>query len=152
MPHHGVGPIPSRIMLVGEAWGQWEEDKGEPFVGPSGEELNRMLHEAGIMRSECFVTNLVNHRPPNNDLGAWIAFKKKSITKAHVRLRDKMVMPIVLTGYKQLITEIEAVNPTMIIPFGNAAMWALTGRWAILKWRGSQLKFDTEEMRHGFSI
>ena len=54
-------------MLVGEAWGEQEEYQRTPFVGASGAELNRMLHEAGIMRSECFVTNLVNARPPSND-------------------------------------------------------------------------------------
>lgn len=142
MAHHGVGPIPSRIMLVGEAWGYEEEQAGEPFVGASGQELNRMLHEAGIMRSECFVTNLVNHRPPENDLGRWIAFKKKDITKQHIFLRDKMVLPIIMQGYHQLINEIENVQPNIIIAFGNAAMWALTGKWGILKWRGSQLHWD----------
>ena len=44
------GPIPSRIMLVGEAPGYEEEQKGLPFQGASGQELNRMLGEAGITR------------------------------------------------------------------------------------------------------
>lgn len=129
-------------MLVGEAWGEHEEREGRPFVGPSGAELNRLLHEAGILRSECFVTNLVNRRPPDNNLGAWIAFKKKDITKAHVPLRDKMVLPVVAEGYTALLREIAAVQPNLIIAFGNAAMWALTGKWGILKWRGSHLQQD----------
>ncbi len=124
---------------MGEAWGEYEQAAGEPFVGPSGQELNRMLVEAGILRSECFVTNLVNQRPPNNDLGAWIAFKKKDITSAHVKLKDKWVLPVVVEGYRQLQTEVKACQPNLIIAFGNAAMWALTGEWGILKWRGSLL-------------
>lgn len=144
MPSHGVGPIPARIMLVGEAWGADEEREGQPFVGASGQELNRMLHEAGIMRSECFVTNLVNRRPPNNDIGAWIALKKKDVTKDHVRLRDKMVLPIVVEGYRQLYAEISAVNPNLIIPMGNWAMWATTGKTGIRNWRGSQLRLTGE--------
>ena len=36
MPHSGDGPIPARIMLVGEAWGENEEREGRPFVGASG--------------------------------------------------------------------------------------------------------------------
>ena len=142
MPHHGDGPIPARIMLVGEAWGSDEDALGRPFVGASGQELNRMLGEAGLMRSECFVTNLVNHKPPGNDLGEWIAFRKKDITPQHVQLRDRWVRPIVAEGYKQLMAEIQLVQPNLIVAFGNAAMWALTGLWGILKWRGSQLRME----------
>ncbi len=141
MPHHGVGPIPSRIMLVGEAWGEDEDRVGEPFVGRSGQELNRMLHEAQIMRSECFVSNVVNYRPPNNDLGAWVAMKKKDITSVHIQLRDRYVLPIVAEGFKQLMQEIASVQPNIIVAFGNVAMWALTGRWGIKKWRGSHLSY-----------
>lgn len=132
-------------MLVGEAYGESEEQAGEPFVGPSGQELNRMLHDAGIMRSECYVTNLVNARPPNNDLTAWIPLRKRDITPAHMPLHDKMVLPIVLEGYKSLLTEIATVQPAVIVAFGNSAMWALTQKWAITKWRGSILR--ATEMR-----
>ena len=140
MPHHGTGPIPARIMLVGEAWGESEERAGEPFVGVSGQELNRMLHEAGILRGECFVSNVVNHRPPQNDIGAWVALRKKDITTKHVSLRDKYVLPIVAQGYADLLAEIAAVKPNLIIAFGNLALWALTGHWGIVKWRGSMLQ------------
>ncbi len=140
--NHGVGPIPSRIMLVGEAYGEREESVGEPFVGASGQELNRMLGEAGIMRSECYTTNVVNARPPNNYIGAWVATKKKDITPAHKGLRDKWVLPIVVDGFNQLYNEIDLVKPNIIVAFGNLSMWALTGKWGILKWRGSQLRMN----------
>ena len=140
MPNRGTGPVPARIMLVGEAWGFDEEQRGEPFVGASGQELNRMLHEVGIMRSECFVSNLVNRRPPGNDLGQWIAMKKKDTTKAHVQLNTKMVLPLVVEGYNQLLREIKEVNPNLIVAFGNWAMWALTGKLGIKNWRGSLLR------------
>lgn len=142
MPHHGNGPIPARIMIVGEAWGAEEDRKGEPFVGASGFELDKMLHEAGIMRSECFVSNLVNYRPPNNDISAWIAQRKKDRTAEHVQLRDRWVLPIIKQGYEALMKEIEVVQPNLIIALGNTPMWALTGNWGIMKWRGSQLRLD----------
>lgn len=129
-------------MIVGEAWGADEERAGEPFVGVSGQELNRMLHEAGILRTECFLTNLVNARPPLNDIGQWVALKKKDISPLHVPLKDKMVLPHVVEGYRRLLTEIDAVRPNVIIALGNVAMWALTGNSAITKWRGSLLKAD----------
>lgn len=140
MPGHGDGPIPSRIMLVGEAWGEWEEKEGKPFVGPSGSELNRMLHEVGILRSECYTTNLINARPPDNYMGAWVAEKKSAITPKHVRLKDKMVLPWVAEGYRQLLAEIQLVQPNIIVAFGNYALWALTDKWGIMNWRGSHLQ------------
>ncbi len=133
------GPIPARIMLVGEAPGAEEERLGVPFVGTSGQELNRMLHDAGIMRSECFTTNVVRLRPPGNDIKEFIAETKKAVTAKHVALHDKMVLPIVAEGYAQLLQEIKDVQPTVIVAFGNVALWALAGPWGVTKWRGSLL-------------
>lgn len=145
MPHHGAGPIPARIMLVGEAWGDEEERLGQPFMGASGQELNRMLQQVGILRSDCYVTNLVNRRPPQNDLGAWIAMKKSHVTSKHVPLRDHMVLPVVVEGYQQLLAEIKMVQPNLIIAFGGWALWALTGNSGIRNWRGSLLSADIGE-------
>lgn len=142
---HGRGPIPARIMLCGEAWGESEERAQEPFVGVSGQELNRMLQEAGILRSECYTTNVVNARPPNNDLTQWIAMTKKAITPSHLPLRDRFVLPIVEEGYARLLREIDLVQPNIIVAFGNTALWALTGQWGVTKWRGSQLRMDPYE-------
>jgi len=139
MKVRGEGPIPSRIMLVGEAPGEQEERAGVPFVGASGHELNRMLHEAGIMRSECYVTNVCKIRPPGNQLSAFIAKTKKAITPAHRQLRDKWCTSEVHDGYAELLAELEMVQPNVIVAFGNLALWALTGNWGVLKWRGSLL-------------
>lgn len=142
MPNRGDGPIPARIMIVGESWGVDEENSGRPFEGVSGQEMNRMLQEAGIMRSECFVTNLVNRRPPNNEIGNWVATKKKDITSSHIPLFNRMVLPLIIEGYKQLLAEVKMVEPNIILTFGNWSMWALTdGKcFGVRKWRGSLLK------------
>jgi len=132
-------------MIVGEAWGEQEERSLQPFMGVSGQELNRMLQEAGILRSEVYVSNLVNARPPNNDIGQWIAMKKKDITKAHVVMRDKMVLPIIVEGYEKLLKEIDLVQPNVVVPVGNSSLWALTGHWGVTKWRGSQLRLDRHQ-------
>lgn len=133
------GPATARLMIVGEAPGFDEERTGVPFCGASGQELNRMLHEAGMMRSEAFVTNVCRIRPPSNDISAFFAQSKKAITKEHLQLRDRWVLPPVWQGYQELKREIESVNPNIIIALGNTALWALTGKWGILKWRGSML-------------
>lgn len=139
MKVRGTGPIPSRIMIVGEAPGEQEERTGEPFVGASGQELNRMLAEAGIIRSECYTTNVCKVRPRDNQLSEFIAASITKRTAAHSQLRDKWCTKEVHEGYAELLTELEMVQPNLIIAFGNLAMWALTGHWGILKWRGSLL-------------
>ena len=105
-----------------------------------------MLHEAGIMRSECFVTNVCRVRPPGNDIAHFIAMRKKDVTPQHVLFRDRYVLPVVVDGYRLLVQEIEAVQPNVIIAFGNVSMWSLTGRWGISKWRGSQLRCEKSDL------
>lgn len=136
------GPIPARIMIVGEAPGAEEEAQGIPFVGASGMELNRMLQEAGISRSECFVTNVVRERPPGNDINHFIAKAKKDITPKHTLLKGKWVTPEVMAGYNLLLNEIRQVHPKVILALGNTPLWALTGLSGITKWRGSTLDSD----------
>ena len=136
------GPIPARVMIVGEAPGAEEEARGSPFGVVSGTELNRMLQEAGLTRSESFVTNVCRSRPPQNDITTYIAQSKKEITNAHIAVRDKMVLPPIRDGMDLLAKEIQMVQPKVIIALGNVALWALTGRWGITKWRGSALKCD----------
>ena len=131
-------------MVVGEAPGVEEELKLQPFVGASGQELDRMLRDAGIMRSEAFVTNVSKVRPPSNDINNFIAKSKAQVTARHVRLRDKWVTPEIWEGVKLLEAEIKTVKPNMILALGNTAMWALTGKWGIKKWRGSMLVSDLD--------
>jgi len=61
-----VGPIPTRVALVGEAPGYQEDRQGEPFVGPAGELLNRLLFLAGLRREDVCILNVVSCRPPGN--------------------------------------------------------------------------------------
>src|ERR1700688_2963836 len=96
------GPIPSRIMLVGEAPGYDEERIGLPFQGVSGQELNRMLSEAGMTRNECFLTDVCRERPANNDINLFIPKAKKDVRSNFVRFRDKQVAPQVKTGAELL--------------------------------------------------
>jgi DNA polymerase len=57
----GAGPADARMMLVGEQPGDQEDLAGTPFVGPAGKMLDRALIEAGIDRSQVYVTNAVKH-------------------------------------------------------------------------------------------
>lgn len=139
-----TGPCPAKIMIVGEAPGEREVAEGQPFVGFSGQEMSKMLQEAGIMRSECFITNVVRVRPPGNDVSSFIAQRKSDISAQHIMMRDKFVLPAVRDGFELLKREIEMCQPNVIIAFGNVALWALTGQWGITSWRGSVMECDLE--------
>lgn len=140
---NGTGPKTARIMIVGEAPGEDEEIKGQPFVGASGMELTRMLREAGIRREECYITNSCKFRPPGNDMEKWLTAKKTVGTKQGWNLRNgRWMHPHIEEGLAELQEEIASVSPELIIGLGNTALWALTGNWGITNWRGSQMELD----------
>jgi uracil-DNA glycosylase family 4 len=62
----GQGSPTADLMFVGEGPGFHEDRQGLPFVGPSGQLLNRLLAEIGLRRNDVFVTNIVRCRPPGN--------------------------------------------------------------------------------------
>jgi uracil-DNA glycosylase family 4 len=62
----GVGNPESRVLFIGEAPGQTEDLKGEPFVGAAGKFLDTLLSETGFSRADVFITNVVKCRPPRN--------------------------------------------------------------------------------------
>lgn len=63
----GTGDPHARAVLVGEAPGATEDERGLPFVGRAGELLDRMLAEqAGLRRGEVYIANVLKCRPPGN--------------------------------------------------------------------------------------
>lgn len=134
------GPIPARIMLVGEAPGREEEYAKRPFVGDSGRELDKMLLEAGISRRDCFVTNVCKVRPPGNDISWWISERKTPPESTWKMEKGKWIASPLQKGLERLQIEIDAVKPEIIIALGNTALWATTGLWGITSWRGSILE------------
>lgn len=131
MPRYvaGIGPKDAKIMLIGESPGAEEERQGKPFVGPSGKLLNTCLEHAGLRRDDCYITNVVKMRPPNNDM--------KRLKEIGLSIED----------FKdELQGEIKTVNPNVIVPLGNTALSAICGREyaAISKYRGSVIQDQTE--------
>lgn len=62
----GAGNLDAEIMFIGEGPGFYEDKKGLPFVGKSGDLLNTMLQQVGLSREAVFITNVVKCRPPEN--------------------------------------------------------------------------------------
>ncbi|HIE11256.1 MAG TPA: uracil-DNA glycosylase [Kiritimatiellae bacterium] len=62
----GKGPLRPEIIFVGEGPGAEEDRAGEPFVGPAGHLLTRMIEAMGFAREEVWIGNVVKCRPPGN--------------------------------------------------------------------------------------
>lgn len=137
----GTGPKNASIMIIGEAPGADEEVVGKPFVGASGEELNRMLAECHINRAHCYITNVIKTRPKNNDIEEFIT-DKKTIAKAKgwSEFQGRYVSRDAYNDILVTRAEIDEVKPNIVIACGDIAMWALTGKEGITNWRGSILE------------
>lgn len=144
------GPRNAKVVLVGEAWGSEEAAARKPFVGASGQELDRILFDAGIPRSSVLCTNLISARPAGND---FTEFLYPSTEKGISSVRGIKAKPALVDGLAKLEQLLHAVKPKLVLVAGNWPLWALTEEGAasisttagfrtpkgITKWRGSQL-------------
>src|SRR5262245_44670163 len=86
-PFYGTdGPHDAHIAIVGESWGVDEQNKQKPFVGYSGQELTKMLADAGINRYDCFVTNVSPRHPAGNKMCLFFE-RSEDVRKTKVPLR-----------------------------------------------------------------
>lgn len=116
------------IAIVGEAPGVDEDFQGRTFVGQSGQELERMLGEAGILVHSSYFTNVIKHRPPDNDIeAAFFGTKKEAKLNSAIELNGCYPRPFVFPELGTLKAELESVQPKTVLALGNAALWALCG-------------------------
>lgn len=125
------GPLDCKIALVGEAPGREEVEQGRPFVGASGDLLNKLLRSASIQRSECYITNVVKERPPNNAISTFITFGRGVSTTPEFDEYERI-----------LYAELKQVKANVIVALGAVPLYALTRRCGITKWRGSILSWN----------
>jgi uracil-DNA glycosylase family 4 len=114
----------SKIMFVGEAPGRDEDIQGKPFVGRSGQLLDKMLAAIGLDRTNVYISNIIFWRPPGNrtptpqEIGLLLPF-----TQRHIQL----------------------AKPEMIVFLGGVAAQALTGaKDGIMKLRGRWLSYASD--------
>jgi uracil-DNA glycosylase len=112
----GVGDLNARIFFVGEAPGAEEEVQGEPFVGPAGQLLNRMIAAMGLERGQVYIGNIMNWRPqiPVEEGGA--QYGNRPPTAAEMAY----CLPY-------LLAQVELVDPAVLVALGATASQALLG-------------------------
>lgn len=140
----GTGPSQAAIMIVGAAATADDLWKGYPFAGNVGNELAKMLHEAGIVMSECYRTYVIKSRVPGDRPNDLFTQKKTDASKNGLTavIYETYTRPEMETHLRELRAEIDSVKPRVIIAVGNLAMWALTGVYgSVDTWRGSHLDY-----------
>jgi uracil-DNA glycosylase len=102
----GEGDPDASVMFVGEGPGQNEDEQGRPFVGRSGDLLEKQIQAIGFERSQVYIANVVKCRPPNN----------------RTPLADEVEA---CSGY--LRRQIEVIRPKVIITLGGPAAKLVLG-------------------------
>jgi uracil-DNA glycosylase family 4 len=114
----GEGPVPARILLVGEAPGESEDRSGRPFAGRAGVILNRLLASIGLSRNEVFITSILKCRPPKN--------------------RDPKGDEI--TACKPYLDrQIALLRPCIIVPMGRFSSAVIMGQFGVAAGRISEI-------------
>ena len=103
----GVGNPNATAMLIGEAPGADEDQKGEPFVGRAGKLLNDILKAINFAREEVYIANILKCRPPGN--------------------RDPLPGEME-TCMPYLMKQIDLVKPKVILCLGRIAANGLLGK------------------------
>ena len=112
----GEGPSTAEIMLVGEQPGDQEDRAGHPFVGPAGKVLERALEQAGIDRSDIYITNVVKH------------FKWEAASRGKRRIHKKPRESEIEACRPWLESELEAIRPRVLVCLGASAAQSLLGK------------------------
>lgn len=124
----GEGARHARVLFVGEQPGNEEDLTGKPFVGPAGRLFDNALAEAGIDRSQTYVTNVVKH------------FKWEPRGKR--RIHKKPNLQEITACRPWLEAEIALVKPKVIVTLGATAAQALLGpKFRVTKQRGEFFEY-----------
>ncbi|HEY2938584.1 MAG TPA: UdgX family uracil-DNA binding protein [Gaiellaceae bacterium] len=128
----GEGTKSAEVIFVGEQPGDQEDIQGKPFVGPAGQLLDKALEEAGIDRSQVYVTNVVKHFK-------WTARGKR-------RIHQKPNWSEIAACRPWLEAELDVVQPRVLVCLGATAAQALLGRdFRVSRQRGVPVDSDLAE-------
>lgn len=133
--------IPERwngLFLVGEAPGAEEARLGRPFVGRSGQLLDKILEQAGIKRAECLIANVFRRRPPGNKIDHFF-ISRRAATAQHIAIAEtygKFGSAFCRADYAADIDHLRDTlairKPETVMALGRTPLWALTGENGLL--------------------
>jgi uracil-DNA glycosylase family 4 len=112
----GMGNLDARILFIGDAPGLEEETEGEPFVGPAGQLLTKMIGAMGLKRADVYLASLLTWRPDATLPAAAGQIGHRGPTDEEMRY----CLPY-------LRAQIEIVQPTLLVALGSSAAQGLLG-------------------------
>jgi DNA polymerase len=112
----GVGSLDAQIFFCGEAPGAEEEEQGEPFVGPAGQLLTRMIQGMGLAREQVYIGNIMNWRPELAVAPGAAQFGNRPPTPGEMNF----CLPF-------LRAQLDIVRPAVIVALGKTAAEGLLG-------------------------
>jgi DNA polymerase len=119
----GHGPANAQIVFVGEQPGDNEDLTGKPFVGPSGQLVDRAFAEVGIARDQVYMTGAVRH------------FKHEVVGKQRIHKNPNRAEIAACRPW--ILEELKLLQPKMIVCLGVSAAVSILGRQITLRdWRG----------------
>lgn len=124
-----TGNPDAEIVFVGEAPGAEEEKQREPFVGPAGQLLTKIIQAMGLRRSDVYITNICKYRPMIDD-GKTQGTKNRAPTRAEM-----------LACLSYVIGEINLIQPKVIVALGSTASTGLGIEGTVGKLRGRFSEF-----------
>lgn len=123
------GPHDAKVVIVGESWGAEEKARNMPFVGSSGQELNRMLSHAGLSRADILMTNMVAEQPYANE--TYRFFLPRATNPAARRIGGLLPSPLVTSEVQRLYHQIAFAPRSVVIATGNWSLWSLSQRTGV---------------------
>lgn len=115
----GAGPLPSSLLIVGEAPGKYEVIERKPFVGLAGKTFEEYLKFAGIKREEIRITNTCYGRP----------IKKKILKNNKISYSNRTPLKGDIIAFSHILDkEIELCKPKVIVSLGNIPLKRLLGQ------------------------
>lgn len=132
----GQGSMDAKLVVFGQSPGKDEMERGEPFVGPAGRVYNQILHNAKILRSSIWTDNMAKRQPERNKIGLFFEGRAPG-ERGSSPIIPKPELQEWINENKELVARIQ---PNVIVPLGNEALWMVTGLEGITKWRGSILR------------
>jgi len=129
------GPLDAKLCFIGEAPGEEEDLSGEPFVGSAGQFLNNVFRQVGITRSLVLLNNVFNQRPPANDITYFYENKTFGPRSKFVYTWEGQEH---IDNLKWWLDNLKP-RPNLLVALGKHAIYALTGKKRVWRWRGSIL-------------
>ena len=133
------GPIDSKAYFIGEAPGEEEDNLVQPFVGPAGQFTNRVMAKQRLLRSDYLFHNIFSQRPPKNNISYFYEDKKPNQRTRLTWEGREHLERFSLWLHKVKDLKDRGLGPNVLVSLGRQAMYHLTGKKRIYKWRGSVL-------------